>query len=118
VGDGFVALWGDGDLIVTEQGRHARQELRSRGAGQVWLCSVGEGGSFGDFIQRMKQPVLEGLGLRWLSPQGEEIAFHWDDAPLPDANFPHYQNAYTDTPLDSAAMTILYGDESLILGLE
>lgn len=40
VGNGYVALAGDGDLQLTTMGRHAGQEIRSRGKGEVWLCHM------------------------------------------------------------------------------
>lgn len=40
-GAGYLALCGDGDLVLTGTGYHAAQELRSRGSGQVWMCYAG-----------------------------------------------------------------------------
>jgi hypothetical protein len=126
VGDGYIALWGDGELLMTEHGRHAGQELRSWGAGQVWLCTVGEAdtdGTFADFRQRMQAPIAGGLGVRWQTPQGEQIAFQWEGMLTVNgqgqdwSDFPHYQNAYTDTLLNAAEMVIRYGEEKLVLPL-
>jgi hypothetical protein len=127
VGEGYVALWGDGELRLTERGRHAGQELRSAGAGQVWLCTLGQAsndGSFAEFRQRLQAPVVEGLTLRWHTPQADEIAFGWEGPLTLNGvaqdweNFPHYQNAYTDTPLDASQMVIHYEGEQLVLPLE
>ena len=57
-GEGYIALWGDSELLLTENGRHAGQELRSTGAGEVWLCHVGraaEEGDFAAFCARVKE---------------------------------------------------------------
>lgn len=54
VGQGYVALWADGPLILIKLGPHAYQELRSGGAGATWACRVGrqaDDGTFAAFQQ-------------------------------------------------------------------
>ena len=43
VRNGYVGLWGDGDLRLTAAGPHAAQELRSDGPGRAWACRAGAG---------------------------------------------------------------------------
>ena len=112
-GAGYIALWGDGSLVLTERGRHAGQELRSSGAGEAWLCHVGRAAEDGDFerfcatLLNGEQPHADRGALIWLPIQGTPSA----------VVAAHYQNAYTDTPLDADTMTITYGDEALTLDL-
>jgi hypothetical protein len=70
VGKGYVALGGDGDLQLTTTGRHAAQELRGCGSGQVWLCHIGraaENGDLATFCRDVSQHTLQvdGLSMRW-----------------------------------------------------
>lgn len=137
-GEGYVALWGDGPLTLTESGRHAGQELRSRGTGEAWICRVGraaEDGAFTDFCWAVKSrpPVVrtrrgssaapETPGVEWTTPRGERLLFAWEGPLRVDGvaqdwdGFPHYSNAYTDTPMDADIMTIRYGGQVLTLDL-
>ncbi|MBK8026889.1 MAG: hypothetical protein IPK19_37260 [Chloroflexi bacterium] len=128
VGEGYVALWGDGELKLTTSGRHAYQELRSGGPGAVWLCRLGrraEDGDFETFCRRLGETTPQAqaapAGLRWTTPEGQSLAFAWtgplmvDGAPESWDDFPHTSNAYTDTPLGAESMTIRFGDEALSL---
>jgi hypothetical protein len=128
VGNGYVALGSDGDLQLTTRGRHAGQELRSRGPGQVWLCRVGraaEDGDFSTFCRQISQhtPQIEGLNVRWMTPDGHRLAFDWEGPFLVDgrphllSHFPHYDNVYTQTPMGADQMAIRHGDQQLVLDL-
>ncbi len=127
-GNGYVALRGDGDLVMTESGRHAGQELRSLGAGQVWISTVGRAavdGAFASFCARLQATPFqsEGDSVRYTTPDGESLAFAWtgpltvDDAAQDWDHFPHYDNAYTHTSIDADRMTLTCGGESLTLNL-
>ncbi len=126
-GAGYVALWGDGDLMLTEHGRHAAQELRSSGAGEAWLCCVGRAEQDGDFAAFRQQverntPQANGSSLAWVTPEGKRLAFAWEGAftvngAAENWDFPHYGNAYTETALDAGVMTIRQGGETLALDL-
>jgi hypothetical protein len=117
LGEGFVALWGDGDLILLDDG----QELRSSGAGLAWMCHVESGGDFGEFMATLNQPQPDGASLQWTTPAGERLSFGWDspflvdDRPQSWEDFPHYENRFTQTPLHSQQMTIRHADEVLHL---
>jgi hypothetical protein len=128
-GAGYVALWGDGALVLTERGKHAGQELRSSGPGHVWLCHVGSQREDGDFAAfcagvKMHTPQTDGLSARWMTPEGREIAFAWEGPLTVDgraedwSDFPHYANAYTDTPMDADLMTLRLGDAVHTLDLK
>lgn len=129
VGAGYVALWGDGDLRLTEHGRHAAQELRSAGPGAVWLCHVGSAREYGVFTAfcdsvRANTPQADAQSLRWRGPNDREIAFAWTGPLTVDgvaedwSDFPHYANAYTDTPMDAETMTLRFGDTLHTLDLK
>jgi hypothetical protein len=117
VGDGYIALWGDGDLILLDDG----QQLRSSGAGVAWMCHVGTGGNFAEFMATMTDPHSDGTQLAWTAPNGEALAFGWDapfrvnGRPQKWDDFPHYENAFTHTPLDSTQMDIHHRGDSLLL---
>ncbi len=128
-GEGYVALWGDGDLVLTEHGKHAGQELRSSGPGHVWLCHVGSQREDGDFAGfragvQAHAPQIDGLSAQWTAPDGRNIAFGWDGPMTVDGraedwiDFPHYANAYTDTPMDADTMTLRFGDAVHTLDLK
>ena len=129
VGEGYVALWGDGDLRLMTRGQHAMQELRSGGAGEAWLCTVGRAAIDGDFeafcrAVGQNAPVVQGGGLRWATPAGKALTFGWGGPltvggqPVDWSAFPHYANAYTNTPLGAEIMEIAHGGETLRLDLK
>jgi hypothetical protein len=117
LGEGFLALWGDGDLTLLD----SYDELRSSGKGLAWLCHVASGGDLGEFMATLNQPQLDGASLQWTTPAGEALSFAWDgpflvdEHPQSSADFPHYENAFTNTPLNSRQMTIQHTGESLHL---
>lgn len=126
LGNGYVALRGDGDLVLTETGRHAGQELRSRGAGQVWIGVVGravEDGDFGTFCDKLTRSAcqIEGSNVTWASPDGHTLAFGWEGPLRVDGqtqdfdDFPHYENLYTNTPMGAQSMTLRFGQQEQIL---
>jgi hypothetical protein len=126
--NGYVALWGDGDLQLPITSRDAAQELRSRGPGHAWLCHAGratEDGDLAGFCQRVSAgaPVARRLSLNWERPDGQTLGSGWD-GPLfldgrsrPLGEFPYYENPYTHTPLGADEMVIRHGDEQLVLDL-
>jgi hypothetical protein len=128
VGLGYIALWGDGELALTDRGRHVAQELRSRGAGQAWVCHVGRAADDGDFAAFQRAllahpPQASAMYVSWMMPRGQTIQFGWEGALRVDGrpedweNYPHYANAYTHTPLNAEQMTINYSGDSVVLDL-
>ncbi len=70
VGAGYIALWGDDDLVLTVRGVHACQEIRSSGAGAAWACRLGrlaDDGTFADFQARALAQPPQGIadGAAW-----------------------------------------------------
>ncbi len=128
VGAGYVALWGDGELRLTEEGRHAGQELRSGGVGTAWLCRVGraaEDGDFAAFRARVTRhaPQASGGRVDWVTPEEKRLSFGWQGALTVDGvpenwDYPHYANSYTETAMDAETMTIRYGGATLTLDLK
>ncbi|MDX1996048.1 MAG: hypothetical protein SF029_26955, partial [bacterium] len=124
-GEGYIALWGDGNLVLTETGRHAGQEVRSNGGGHAWVCRVDDAagaGSFAQFRQRMQahSPHADGAKIMWTTPENERLVYAWGDALRVDdkavtyADFPHYANAYTDTGMGDDEMTIRAPDGDVL----
>jgi hypothetical protein len=131
VGGGYIALWGDGDLLLTDSGRHVAQELRSSGAGAAWLCRVGraaQDGIFASFQETMmdRSPVAgkDSLAVTWNTPEGIHIRLSWTEGltvnghPTTTDHYPHYANAYTDTPMGAERMTIAHREKQLIIDLK
>lgn len=127
-GTGYIALWGDGELILTRQGRHTQQELRSSGQSTAWLCCVGsqiEDGRFAEFQTRVQNhtPTQNNSVIRWTTRDDDTISFAWDTPFMVNGqvvdwdNFPHYRNRYTDTAIEDNTMTIRAGNQSLVLDL-
>jgi hypothetical protein len=128
-GSGYVALWSDGELNLTDSGRHAGQELRSRAGGRVWMCSAGSAAEDGDWASfcskiRRQPPVLNSHRIQCQTPGGDTLNFDWEGPmlvngkPIDWANFPHYDNLYTHVPFDSDHMTIRKDDNTLSLDLK
>lgn len=127
-GDGYLALWSEGTMALTERGRHAYQELRSVNGGRVWLCQMGrraDDGDFSAFCQRLiEHPPTYAEHLQWTRPDGQQIAFGWE-GPLkvngeavPLGDYPLYRSPHTDTPLNAEQMVIAHQGESLTLDLK
>lgn len=128
VGKGYIALWGDGDLALTTAGSHSMQELRSSGRGEAWICHVGqasEDGRFAEFCAKVSQnpPRQHGTEILWREPRGHLLRFSWegdlfaDDQPEDLNTFPHYENAYTRTPLQAKIMELRHNGRSMKLDL-
>ena len=127
-GSGYIALWGDGELVLTTSGEHVAQELRSQGAGEAWLCHVGNAALDGDFAQFQEKlmantPKVQAGGVHWRNPQGADLAFAWEGDLLLNGQaisweaFPHYENRYTQTAMNAKTMTIQHNGLSLTLDL-
>lgn len=114
---GYVALWGDGDLRLTETGPHAAQELRSAGRGSTWACRVGGAASsrsFEEFCRttRGRAPRVVQERVVWETAAGRVLEVPWtgplrlDGRPFDPKSFPHYDNRYTRTPVGAKTMSI------------
>jgi hypothetical protein len=129
LGTGYIALWGDGELVLTDHGRHVAQELRSCGVGAAWLCRVGSAADDGDFAAfqwalMTQPPHADGTRVQWTTPDGATLRFGWEgallvnDRPQDWDGYPHYANAYTETAMGAPTMTIAHAGESLTIDLQ
>lgn len=123
-GAGYLALWSDGDLALTQDGPLAGAELRGGGCGRAWLCHVGsvaEDGAYATFRERVLEaepPSFEAgtATLRWRTPQGERLELRWGqglwlgDEPLRTQRFPYF-----GTDQGDASARAEVGDEVLRL---
>jgi hypothetical protein len=128
VDDGYIALWGDGTLLLTDSGRHVAQELRSSGAGAAWVCRVGRAADDGDFSAFVRAltghpPLARGTDVSWVTPEGTRLDFSWqgalsvDGAAVDWSDYPHYDNACTHTPFGADVMEIAFDGARLALDL-
>ncbi|MEO1444516.1 MAG: hypothetical protein AAFV33_29255, partial [Chloroflexota bacterium] len=129
-GDGYIALWSEGDLSLTQQGRHAMQELRSANGGNVWLCHIGRHATDGDFAAfcdavMANVPVFVDQQVAWQTPQGEKLWVGWNTGLSVNGtlqpraqDYPLYENTYTQTAIGDETMTISHGGESVRLDLQ
>lgn len=120
VGDGYVALTGDGTLRLQERGATAGQELRVDGGGRAWICQLGRAhthGSFASFCDQLSTPTF-GDVVVYRTPDGRTLELGWDSpwrvngaVADPVEAFPHFDNPLTDTPMGAERMTIRLGDD-------
>ncbi len=122
-GDGYLALWSDGFLHLTTSGAHAMQELRSSSGGNAWVAHIGsasENGSFSRFCDGVLRtaPLIENGRVTCIAPSGDALAFGWtgdliiNGVTVSWADFPHYENLYTQTPMGADIMTITHDGQS------
>jgi hypothetical protein len=127
-GNGYGALRGDGNLTVTDRGRHARQELRSKGPGIAWIAAAGreaEDGSFAGFRKKLlsREPRFHDGAVFWMTPEGNAVEFSWDgpcrtNGTIRNLRFSsHYDNDYTHAARGAESMTIRRQGRGLTLDL-
>ena len=127
-GSGYVGLWADGELRLTQRGQHAGQELRSVAGGAAWVCHVGsadEDGSFETFQNHLlaTAPTYENRRIRCGTLDRTDLQMGWGKPIMVNgvetslSDFPHYRNAYTDTAMGADEMIIRHGDQTLTLDL-
>ena len=129
-GKGYVGLWGDGELSLTPRGKHAGQELRSKGKGSMWVCVLGSeslDSSFSLFQEKYRQhsPIIaEDLQVMWETPNGDDLMAKWgspfmvNDKVYLANSLPHYKNQYTDTNIGDDEMIISHDGKQLVLDLK
>ncbi len=131
-GQGYVALWSDGDLVMTDKGLHAEQELRALGGGNAWVCHVGcaeEDHSFEHFCEKVMatEPQIVDrvdVHVRTKTLDGDWLDLGWTGHLLINGiteaweAFPHYWNGITNTSMDDNVMTIAYDGLALKLDLK
>lgn len=127
-GDGYLALTASTGLRFVDTGRNAHRELRAPGPQTAWILQMGRkalDGTFRQFRERVQALRLEcaGLQVAFASLRGDTFAldmqgpFLRNGAPEPTADFPHYDNPYSTTPLQAETMDIQFQDLLLRLHL-
>jgi len=128
-GEGFLALTASTGVNLVTEGEHANHELRAPGRQVAWICHVGRAAVDGDFVAFQEKVLglplqVDGLHVELETPLGDRLTFG-DQAPfcvngvevrLDD--FPHYENPYTVTSLNSSFMDIILGEDVLRLDFQ
>ncbi|MGI5282179.1 hypothetical protein ACQEVF_02500 [Nonomuraea polychroma] len=73
-GAGYVALATEGGAEPVTTGPDAWQELRPRGPGTAWICTVGR---HADFIPSLTEPRFIRDGVAFTTPEGDELNLTW-----------------------------------------
>jgi hypothetical protein len=128
-GNGYLAVSSSLGLELVTKGEHAFHELRSPGRRPVWSCEMGGAASDGDFISFQGKILglsvqYDGLSVDYTTPQGDRISFGYhqpllvNEENIPLSGYPHYENPFTITPLNSGQMDIQYGETVLRLDFQ
>jgi hypothetical protein len=119
--EAFIGLTCSRGFEQVKQGVGAFRELRALGRQAVWLCVLGRQAVYDGFRKFQKkcmaiQPQWQALGVAYTSPQGDQIAFHWqgplevNSAPQSLSGFKHIENPYCAVDVGSAQMDIQHGE--------
>lgn len=124
--EGYLALTASTGISLVTYGEYAFHELRSPGKQVIWICHMGQAALDGDFTS-FQDKVLslplrhEGLWVAFDTPQGDRLSFGSSQPFLLNGeevaldNFPHYENRYSITSLNSSQMDIVFGESVLRL---
>lgn len=125
-GEGYLALSASTGIEMVTQGEFAYHELRSPGRQVIWICHVGRAALDGDFASFQEKilalPIqFRGLEVEFVTLQGDRLSFgnhksflkNGEEIPLDD--YPHIENNFTVTPLNSSQMDIVLGEDVLRL---
>jgi len=126
---GYAAIKGDSSLRLTEQGRHAGQELRCKNGGRAWLAVAGserEDGSFEEFQKSLLSSSvrMEPGFFHGKIPSGKEIQYSWTGPILMEGKewtprfSNHYQNIFTRMPLHSKTLLLEWKGEKAQFSLD
>ncbi len=120
-GDGYLALTASTGLRIMLEGENAYRELRAAGPRTAWIVQMGRrelDGDFRAFRDRVRNlpRTFSDLQVSFESLRGDTFAFdmtgpfrrNGDEVSL--AGFPHYDNPYTQTPLNAPSMDIQFQD--------
>jgi len=118
-GSGYLAITSSAGIELTSRGAQSFRELRSTAARAVWICHLGRAAQDGDFTA-FQEKVL-GLPVRYEDHSVTLHTLQGDELMLGDSGpflvngvetaldgFPHFENPYTITQLDSSQMDIGY----------
>ncbi len=121
VGEGYLAITASQGIELIQSGKSALRELRSLGSENIWLVQMGraaQDGSFEAFQAEVMagQPTFDGLSVEMETLRGETLSFGWtgplrvNGSETAISGFEHYQNPYTQTPLNAESMDIQFQD--------
>jgi hypothetical protein len=125
-GRGYLALTAARGLELVTRGPSAYFELRSYGAENLWLCTLGRPDTDGSF-EAFQEAVLgldvqmEGSTIRCQTTRGQTIAFGWegpflvDEVEQPLSGFKHYENPFCTVDLPADEIEIRTADYLLRL---
>lgn len=116
-GDGYLALTASCGIDLVANGGGAKEELRSHGQQNVWICQMGraaQDGTFEEFQAKVLATTItvDGLSVAAETMRGNKLAFGWDAALTVDgveeaiAGFQHYENPFSTCELGAAEMVI------------
>ncbi len=125
-GRAYLAITASQGVELVERGPTSRQELRSYGRQNAWLCFLGRpetDGSFEDFQAKVLKLEVEvdGLSVRCGTPRGQTITFGWEGPFLVDgeeqplSGFAHYDNPFCTVELPAREIEIRTQDYLLRL---
>ena len=126
VGRAYLALTAARGLELVTRGPSACFELRSYGAENIWLCTMGRPDTDGSF-EAFQEAVLgldvqmDGLTIRCQTTRGQTIALGWEGPFLVDgmeqslSGLKHYENPFCIADLPAHEMEIRTADYLLRL---
>jgi hypothetical protein len=121
VGDGYLAITASRGIELMRRGKNALRELRSYGHQNIWLVQMGRAAQDGSF-EAFQSDVMsnhvrfDGLTVEMETLRGETLSFGWtgplrvDGVETAITGFAHYDNPYTQTPLNAETMEIGFQD--------
>jgi hypothetical protein len=121
VGDGYLAITASQGIELMRRGKNALRELRSYGHENIWLVQMGrtaQDGSFEAFQSDVmsNHVTFDGLHVEMETLRGQTLSFGWtgplrvDGVETAITGFDHYDNPYTQTPLNAERMEIQFQD--------
>jgi hypothetical protein len=121
VGDGYLAITAAQGIELMRRGKNALRELRSYGHQNAWLVQMGRAAQDGSF-EAFQSDVMsnhvtfDGLNVEMETLRGQTLSFGWtgplrvDGVETAITGFAHYDNPYSQTPLNAAVMEIGFQD--------
>ncbi|MBO8191518.1 hypothetical protein ITI46_07410 [Streptomyces oryzae] len=120
-GDGYVALATEGGALLTDTGPEALQELRPKGPGTAWVCTIGRRalhGELGDFARALATPRFGPGRVGFRTPEGTELDLSWDGPFTVDGRPADLAEDGTVAPvpqLDNPCARLEFGDRTLTI---
>ena len=125
-GSGYIALYSQHPAHWPEDESYRDVELRAEAHDNIWICEMGDAGSYGDFEHFVdaisSAPVhCEGLKVRYHSPSLGEMSFGWTEPLCAGGkqvelhNYPRFDNPYCQAEVGERCYVIMHGDDPLVL---